>query len=244
MMPGLYETLLTVRGRAVLLTEHLSRLESSAKALALPLPAREEIDRAVSEAVADVTHLEEAMLRITLTVEQDPALSAVAAPLPDRVLRRRRLGRVIVLDPSWSRNLAMHKTWPNSDSEAALQLAQGEGADEALFVSDNGEILEGTSTNVFAVEGHTIRTPALMDAILPGTMRNWILKNATRAGLAVEEGPITRGELAAGGFLSSSLTLLAVIRDLNGSVVPSCENALTALYQLMRTELQIRSAGS
>jgi len=238
MTTGLYETLLVVKGRPVLLEEHLVRLKSSAVALSIRIPALDEIRQQVAAASAEVAHLDEAMLRITCDGKPaQPDIAVIAAALPERVTRRRDRGRVITLDPSWKRTFANHKSWPNTETQRALTLATMAEADEALFCNPEGQLLEGTSTNLFAVSNNTIRTPPLNDDLLPGTMRAWIVANASRANIQVQEGSITKQDLAGGGFLTSSLTLLAVIRNLDQVEVPSCEKQIAALRQLIAVEL-------
>lgn len=69
------------------------------------------------------------------------------------------------------------------------------GAEEALFVGNEGYITEGTHTNVFAVQGQTMRTAPLSERILPGVTRAWILDHAAEVGLRIKERPIHVNEL-------------------------------------------------
>lgn len=63
----------------------------------------------------------------------------------------------------------------------AADAARAAGANEALMVRD-GNVLEGTSSNVFAVIDGTLVTPALRDTILPGITRAVVLDLARRYG--------------------------------------------------------------
>jgi D-alanine transaminase len=64
----------------------------------------------------------------------------------------------------------------------AADAARGQGASEAILVRD-GAVLEGTSSNVFAVIDGRIVTPALRDTILPGITRRVLLDLAARDGI-------------------------------------------------------------
>jgi branched-subunit amino acid aminotransferase/4-amino-4-deoxychorismate lyase len=45
------------------------------------------------------------------------------------------------------------------------------GADESLLVNTNGEIAEGSTSNVFCIERGTVCTPPLASGALPGVTR-------------------------------------------------------------------------
>ena len=64
----------------------------------------------------------------------------------------------------------------------AADAARAQGANEAIMVRD-GAVLEGTSSNVFAVIDGQLVTPALRDTILPGITRGLVLDLAAREGV-------------------------------------------------------------
>ena len=197
-MTGLFETMLAIDGKVVQLDEHFARLANSARMLGLPAAD----ERAFRAAVA-VQSDEELSVRC---VYADGHFSATAGPIPSITLRRRDGAHVVTLDRAIIREQPEHKLTSYSASRPAIP----DGADEALFVDREGRILEGTTTNVFAIAGETLITAA--DAILPGIVRAWVIANAARI---VERAP-TSEELRAGSFLTSSLTLLAPIVTLDG----------------------------
>lgn len=96
--------------------------------------------------------------------------------------------------------------------------AEEAGADEALFVDDDGFIVEATTANVFAVFGDRLATPPLSSGCLPGVTRAHVLRLAPQAGLRPEERPIPRAALheADEAFLTASVTEVAPIVSLDG----------------------------
>jgi branched-chain amino acid aminotransferase len=56
----------------------------------------------------------------------------------------------------------------------AMHHARAAGAMEALYVDAAGHVLEGTTTNLFIVQGGTLITPG--ETILPGITRNVVLE--------------------------------------------------------------------
>lgn len=53
----------------------------------------------------------------------------------------------------------------------AQKRAREQGGVEALYIDNEGNVLEGTTANIFAVYGNTIVTPPTADNILPGITR-------------------------------------------------------------------------
>ena len=199
-MTGLFETMLAVHGRVVQREEHFARLARSARELALPEPDQEEFRAAVADAVRSE---EEMAVRC---IYENARFTATAGPIPAVTLRRRGGAHVVTLGRGVVRDRPSHKLTSYITSRPEIP----EGADEGLFVDERGHILEGTTTNVFAVVGETLITAG--DAILPGIVRAWVIAHAAN----VTERPPTSAELHAGSFLTSSLTPIAPIVTLDG----------------------------
>jgi 4-amino-4-deoxychorismate lyase len=199
-MTGLFETMLAVGGRVVQHEEHFARLARSARALQLPAPDEEKF----LAAVAGVVDSEEEMA--VRCIYENARFTATAGPVPAVTLRRREGAHVVTLERGVVREQPSHKLASYRTSRPEIPA----GADEALFVDHRGHILEGTTTNVFAVDGESLVTAR--DAILPGIVRAWVIEHATKV---IRRRP-TSAELRAGSFLTSSLTLLAPIVTLDG----------------------------
>jgi branched-subunit amino acid aminotransferase/4-amino-4-deoxychorismate lyase len=139
-------------------------------------------------------------------VYENGRFTAETFPVPPITMRRRAGARVVTLDRAIVREQPRHKLVSYMTSRPAIP----HDAEEALFVDAKGNVLEGTTTNVFAVAGDTLITAS--EGILPGIMRAVVLAEAKR----VIERPPTIEELLAGSFLTSSLTLIAPIVSVNG----------------------------
>jgi branched-chain amino acid aminotransferase len=86
------------------------------------------------------------------------------------------------------------------------------GIEEGLMVAEDGSLLEGLSSNFFAVLGGTLRTER--ERALLGVTRSLVLEVAAGV-LPVEERAVTRGDLAAlaESFITSvSREVLPVVR--------------------------------
>ncbi|MBE7706817.1 MAG: branched-chain amino acid transaminase [Cyanobacteria bacterium SIG30] len=104
--------------------------------------------------------------------------------------------------------------------------AKKSGFDDAIVLSRNGHVAEGSAMNLFLLEGNTLVTTPTTSNILVGVTRNTILEIAKDLGLEVEEREINRTELyiADGAFFCGTGAQVAPItkidhRELNGGVV-------------------------
>jgi branched-subunit amino acid aminotransferase/4-amino-4-deoxychorismate lyase len=241
---GFFETLLVVRGRPILLYEHFERMESGVRSIDFPAPDAELFEREARKAARAVAHLDEAAVRVSwLAVNGDIdskdswRLFAVSGKVPDATMRRRERGRVIVLESRLGRTSPELKSVSYIPSVLGLREAARRDADEALFTNEKGKILEGTTSNVFAVSGGTLLTPPVSAGLLPGVMRRWIVENAGGVGLEVRERTLSRKDLLAGSFLTGSLTRLTPIRYLDGVKCRPPGSALRKLQELFERDV-------
>ena len=175
---GVFEAVKVLEGRPFALTRHLDRLSRSAHGLGLPEPDSDEIRRGIS-AVLAAEPLSLGRLRITYTAgvsplgsgrgHAPPTLVVVAAPLsrpPDQA--------TIVTVP-WARNergaTTGLKTTSYAENVVALSYAADRGASEAVFANTQGNLCEGTGSNVFYVVDGELRTPTLSSGCLAGITR-------------------------------------------------------------------------
>ena len=245
---GIFETLRARGGRVTELEDHLARLHRSADGLDIGLPA--DIDRRLAEGMATLLAADgldgpdgDASIRITVSRgayrargvlpphEDVPATVAIqvwpVAPAPAGHLDRglHLIASAVRRDPQ--NPLAMLKTTSRAEYVYARLEARRAGADDALFLTVDDYLSEGTSANLFLVR-HAARdgelelaTPSLDCAILPGTTRSWLLGWAAREGLRPFEALLTREDLAAAdeAFLSSSVAGILPVTRFEGAPI-------------------------
>jgi branched-chain amino acid aminotransferase len=83
------------------------------------------------------------------------------------------------------------------NSVLAKREALNSGYDEALMLTQDGHVSEGTGENVFIVQNGELVTPPLYDGVLAGITRQTVKELAFEMGIPVEERPILRDELYA-----------------------------------------------
>ena len=203
---GAYSTLRTYGGnRIVRLAQHARRLEDSAGgSAALP---EDRLRRAIAGALRATGHAE-SRLRVTFA---PPRLFVSVEPfvtLPEALYR----------DGVTCVTLAMHRERPQAkDTRFISQAGQAysalpPGVHEGLMVADDGAILEGLSSNFFAVRRDRLQTEEARS--LPGVTRSMVLELAS-ALLPVVPAAVRLGELpeVSECFLTSvSRGILPVVR--------------------------------
>lgn len=230
---GVFETCKVRDGVAFALTRHLRRMERSARILGLSYPG----DQAVRDAVGAVLQAAGPMplgrLRVTLTGgvgplgsergERGPTLTVAAAPSapwPSEI-------RVVTVP--WRRNeysaVRGAKTTSYAENAVALAHAQRKGAHEALLLNTNGDLCEGTGSNVVLVLGGRLRTPPLSSGCLGGITRELLIEWAEGEGIPVSEEALTLRHLeqAEDILLTSSTRDVQHVNDLDGRVVSRTE---------------------
>ena len=93
-----------------------------------------------------------------------------------------------------------HKTSDRAFYEEALAVAQGENAQEALLVRDDGLVTEGSFTNVFVERDGMLLTPPASLGLLPGVLRRSLLESEK-----AREEELTLDDLAGGFLLGNSV---------------------------------------
>jgi len=81
------------------------------------------------------------------------------------------------------------------NSVLAKKEAMEEGFEEAIMLSDEGHVSEGTGENIFIVKDGGLYTPPLYDAVLAGITRDSLIKVAKDLGMPVFEQSLLRDEL-------------------------------------------------
>jgi branched-chain amino acid aminotransferase len=197
---SVFETIRTYGARPFALAEHLARLERSAELVFIPLPVpvatlAAEVESAVAEAGN-----EESYVRLMITRGQgelglDPALAEqprrvlIVGPLKKLPQELYEQGAAVVTfrvqRPSDATPAEGAKIGNYLVAVLAMRAARQAGAQEALVVANGERVIEGASSNVFAVQGGVLITPPLEAGILPGITRDRVLRAATELGLSV-----------------------------------------------------------
>jgi 4-amino-4-deoxychorismate lyase len=187
---------------------------------------------------------EDAVLRLYLTPGRErsgrPVSLALVSALPDDLDRRRAQGISLIsllgvrAEAPWL--LGGVKSTSYAVNMAAEAEARARGADDAVFVRDDGVVLEGPVTNVWWRRGSTLFTPSLDLGVLAGVTRDALLELAPAQGYEVREGRFPLADLrdADEAFTSSSVRELMPIVALDGKPIARGEAAARLQAALRR----------
>ena len=260
---GVFESLLAVGGRPRKIQAHLTRLAGSARLLELDIPAEDAWRRAVETAIREFrgqepaaaaaggTGQDEVVVKLIVTRGPEGAAAPtcwVQASAPAAAGRRQRQTGidVILLDRGYDSEVGERAPWlllgaktlSYAVNMAALRYAHRQGADDVIFTSADGRVLEGPTSTVLLAhletsdDGaggvRTIRrliTPQLDSGILPGTSQGALFTAAKAAGWELGYGPLEPKDLldADAVWLISSIRLLAPVNHIDGQEIGTPE---------------------
>jgi branched-chain amino acid aminotransferase len=193
------------------LTDHLQRLHNSAKLLYMQLPYSVEELRSVSLELIGINGLPECYLRpIAFYGYGELGVSAAGNPV-DVVIMSWPWGAYLGEDglkkgirakiSSWTRvppNTIPHASKATGvylNSMLAVTEANLAGYDEAILLTEEGVIADGSGENIFVVQDGTLATPPLSTSILPGVTRDTVIQIAQDLGYRVEARNLIRSDV-------------------------------------------------
>jgi 4-amino-4-deoxychorismate lyase len=195
---GLFETLEVCDGSPLFWEEHYQRLSFGCQRLSIPVPAESLLRQ---EALALINKCQHGVLKIVITrgcggrgyrPPEQPNVTRLLSlhpwpPYPDSlkqqginlIVCRTRLG----LNP----DLAGLKHLNRLEQVLARNEWQHSDIQEGLMRNVQGEIIEGTMSNVFYVSKERLYTPNLHQSGVQGIVRNLVIALAKAAAIPVQE---------------------------------------------------------
>jgi branched-subunit amino acid aminotransferase/4-amino-4-deoxychorismate lyase len=199
---GLIETMRVREGRIPFLNRHLTRLTRSLEALSLPRASQD-----IAALVKPFAGTGNAVIRIEVC---DGRTAVTVRELPS-------LDPPAVITASEPHVPYPHKTTERDRfADAAREAVVGE-ADDALLLTHEGWVAEGTAWNLCWWDGAGLLTPPLELGILPGIGRARVLEL-----VPAEEARVARPALdGKSQFLVNAVRGVVAIASLDGSTVPA-----------------------
>lgn len=218
---GLFETILVRDGKAMFLSDHLTRMCNGMDILGMDFEENEWWDT-IRENLDETLHVGkvDGFARVRIQVYRQGG----GAYLPDQdepgyLISLRKLNS----DP-WQHNMPLHLgvfhhvpitpspiTRVKSSNSLPYILGAKHAAsrswDDALMRSSDGYVIESTRANLFVVHAATVFTPPVFGGCLPGIMRQQVIRAFQRKGMQLVEKHLTVLDLNAADevFLSNSI---------------------------------------
>ena len=228
---AVFETLVIVRGMPFAARRHLERLAYSAEHLGITVPDADVLREAMI-AVAAANGLEEGRLRVTVSSgtgplgssrgDSPPTATVAATPQPPWP------ATTAVATMHWTINehgpLAGLKTVSYGANVRALASAKATGASEAVFANTQGDLCEGTGSNVFLAHQGRLITPSLASGCLAGITRQLVID---LTGAVEQDVPLRALAVADEAFLTSTTRDVHPIHAVDDHPLPAAPGPLT-----------------
>lgn len=202
MSATVFETIRVREGWAPLLSRHAARLDRACRTLGLPALDRP-LDQVVSPWLGDVDQV----IRVQVGsggASVQPREMPPSGPLD-----------IVVTDVA-------HAPYPckvtaRARFDAALAAATARGADDALLVTVDGLVAEGTRWSIFWWEADRLATPPLRLGILPGIARARVMDLVETVERECRPADLATASM----FATNAVRGIMPIRSLNGVTLPA-----------------------
>ncbi len=222
---GVYEVIPVYNRKPFRLEQHLQRLQSNLDAIRITNPFAKQQWSEIFERVINANEPAHQSLYMQITrgvAKRDhafpekitPTVFVMVNPLQetDDNAFNKGISAITLDDIRWQYcNIKAIALLPNV---LLKQTAIDDGAQEAILIR-NGEVTEGSASNIFIVREGVIKTPPKTSFLLPGITRDLVVELAKNNGLAIEETGFTGTELQSADEIwitSSTKEVMPVLR--------------------------------
>jgi branched-chain amino acid aminotransferase group I len=239
---GLFETMRAYDGHIFRLDSHLTRLRLSAESIGLTdsiLISDEGMHslKVACMATLEANKLKNARIRLTLSAGEgdmtpdpstcsNPTVLITAQsliPLPLEQYESGFKAAVSSLRRNSQSPLSRLKSICYMENILARRAAKAAGCDEAIFLNEQGYLVEGSTTNVFLVRHGELITPCFESGVLPGITREAVLEIARTLNIKATERWVDLNELvgAQEAFVTNSILELMPLVSVEGRPIGS-----------------------
>jgi len=228
----------TEKGPAVFrLTDHLDRLHNSARLLYMDIPYSVDELKAASMELISANGLPECYLRpiafygygeLGVSTAGNPVVTVIMSWPWGTYLGEDGLKNGIRCKiSSWQRvgpNTIPHASKATGiylNSMLAVTEANRAGYDEAILLTADGYIADGSGENVFVIKDGKVATPPLSTSILPGITRDSVIQILQDLGYTVEEKNLIRSDLITADevFMCGTAAEVTPIREVDDHLI-------------------------
>lgn len=228
---SVYEVIPVYGAKMFRLGQHLQRLGNSLAGVRLANPLTHEAWEKVLDELIARNHGSDMSIYLQITrgvstrdhafpVDTRPTVFAMCSPVkpPASDLFEKGVLAITAEDNRWKRcNLKTTSLLPNI---LLRQQAVDAKAYEAILIRD-GQVTEGTSSNVFIVSNNTLITPPASESLLPGITRDLVLELASENNIQNNEAAISEKQLRQADeiWLSSSIREIIPVTQLDDKAI-------------------------
>ncbi|WP_318617517.1 aminodeoxychorismate lyase [Sporosarcina sp. YIM B06819] len=254
---GFFETFRTYGGNVLLFEEHMERLHTALEEYRIAMPYTNDEIQAVVRALDEKSGNADGYFRLNVSAGiHDIGLAPSLYATPNVILFRKELPPVV----RGAEKKAIWLETPRNRPESAVRHKSHNFLNnvrgrlelpslkdmEGLFLTNEGFVAEGVTSNIFWVKDGELFTPAIEMGILPGTTRAFIMELARSAGIVVNEGCYGKEqvEFADEVFVTNAVQELVPLSAIRDILLPGASGVYyQQLHELYRQAIEDMKEG-
>ncbi|GAA2014116.1 aminotransferase class IV [Brevibacterium samyangense] len=250
---GIFEATTVWKGTPLAWGLHLTRLQKSAQMAELEIPPTEALVALTDEVLAQMGEVEYAQLKLMITRGADDSLSAAPKDAPLSIIAMVDCGKeprepeieIVTLDREVNKDSAQKAPWlllgaktlSYATNMAAKREYERRGAQNAVFITLDGYVMEGPQSTVVLREGGRVVTPHPSIGILHGTTQQELFAWAELTGLETAYEEITKDRL----FTADQVWMMGAssvqsVRAIDGKPITHDIDTAIEISEFMKTE--------
>ena len=207
---GVFETIKVHCGEPIFLHEHFLRMTDALALLQIELDTCIHAIAQHCDQLIKANHLENGLLKIICMRDEQNATQWILTTGEKQYRSEYQRGFRLCLSTitrNESSPLCRIKSLNYLDNILQHEQAIRQGYDEAVFLNTQGQVCEGTISNIFWLKDHQLFTPSLACGLLPGIARQKVIDMCRELRITVSEGVFDLEEMknADAIFLTNSL---------------------------------------
>lgn len=242
---GFFETFRTYNGKPLFLSAHLKRLAQALEAFHIQMPYTEHQLTAIITSLNEKNGGEDGYFRLNVSAgEHEIGLSPTEYKQPNVIVFRKELPKAI---PNLSKIAIILKTIRNIPEDGTNRFkghhygnnvfARFElpslAAQEGIYLTSEGFVAEGITSNIFWVKNKKLYTPALTTNILAGITRANVIKLANEQEIEVVEGEFPLSHLLEADecFMTTAIQQIVPIKQIESKQFKGIQGEITIQLQ-------------
>ena len=227
---GVFETIKTVGSVPYALNRHMRRALDAGARVGVQIPGEDRVRTAIDRLLTEVKH---PIGRLRLLFKQDGTFIATHDAYEELTHNLKLCTYSVRIDIKG----VPAKTFPYTSRLEILNVAKGQGCDEAIVINSNHEVCEGAVSNlIFYTDGMWI-TPPIVQGVLPGVMRALIVENLQVKVRKIDTNDLSHVQAA---IVISSLKIAAPVASIDGRAMPDLE--VSQLFAQQIREMAVRTS--
>lgn len=221
---GFFETLRTYNGKVLFWEAHMERLQAALTQFHIHLPYTKQDLLAVIKQLNLAAGGQDGYFRLNVSAGEhsiglqpseytQPNVIVFRKELPDTPRGKEKTAQWLEVRRNTPEGVLRVKSHHYGNNVLGRFEMSSLAMQEGFFLTEEGYVAEGVTSNIFWVKDDILYTPSLEAGILPGITRAWVLEHAQSVGIEIREGLFTKNDVEQGSecFITNSVQELVPI---------------------------------